>query len=116
MVNLCFEAYCKNRVSITWKLHTELAVGYDHSGLNLLGMMYQLKYIPYFDMVRKVFKQPVYYQITHTEQVYQLMKELDEVVGGTRTMEQFITNFEIDEYTYPIAHTEGFVLLTFQET
>lgn len=112
MVNMCFEAYCKNRITITGKLHTELAVGYDHSGLNLLGMMYQSKYVPHFDMVRKVFKQPVYYRISNTEQVYRLMKELDGVVLGTRTMDQFMSNFEIDEFTSPIAHAEGFVLLT----
>ncbi len=116
MVNMCFEAYCKNRQTITGRVHTELAVGYDHSGLNLLGMMYQSKYVPHFDMVRRVFKQPIYYRISNTDQVFRLMNELDEVVLGTRTMDQFMSNFDIDEFTSPIVHAEGFVLLTPQES
>ena len=41
------------------------------------------------------------------------MKELDNVVLGNNTMDQFLSNFEIDSLTSTIIHPEGFVLLTF---
>ena len=112
MVNMCFESYCKNRISFTGRLHTELAVGYDHNGVNLLGAMNQGRYIPHFDLPRRVFKQPFYYNIKNTMDVYRLMGELDEVVLGKRTMDQFLENFDIDEFTSRVVHPEGFVLLT----
>jgi hypothetical protein len=112
MVNMCFEAYCKDRITITGKLHTELAVGYDHSGLNLLGLMYQGQYYPHFDLPRYIFKQPFYYNIKNTADAYRLMKELDEVVLAKRKAEEFLTNFTIDELTSTALHPEGFVLLT----
>ncbi|NBP02545.1 MAG: HD domain-containing protein [Proteobacteria bacterium] len=112
MVNMCFESYCKNRTSFTGRLHTELAVGYDHNGLNLLGVMNQGRYIPHFDLPRRVFKQPFYYHVQNTLAVYRLMAELDEVVLGTRSMDKFLENFTVDEFTSLVVHPEGFVLLT----
>jgi len=112
MVNLCFEAYCKDRTTITGKEHTELAIGYDHSGFNLLGMMYNGNYVPHFKMPRHTFTQPIFIRVSSTDQVFQLMKELDEVVMGVRTKEQFLSNFAIDEFTAPVIQFEGFVLLT----
>ena len=112
MVNICFESYCKNRLTFNGKLHTELAVGYDHNGLNLLGLMNKGIYIPHFDLPRRIFTQPFYYRIKNTTDVYRLMNELDEVVLGTRTTDQFLTNFLLDEFTSRVVHPEGFVLLT----
>jgi hypothetical protein len=112
MVNICFESYCKDRLTFKGKLHTELAVGYDHNGLNLLGLMNKNVYIPHFDLPRRVFTQPFYYHIKNTDEVYRLMNELDEVVLGNRTTEQFLTNFLLDEFTSRVVHPEGFVLLT----
>ena len=112
MVNYCFEAYCKNRTTITGKEHTELAIGYDHSGFNLLGMMCDGNYVPHFKMPRHTFIQPIFIHVSSTNQVFQLMKELDEVVMGARTKEQFLSNFVIDEFTAPVIQFEGFVLLT----
>ena len=112
MVNFCFEAYCKNRTTITGKEHTELAIGYDHSGFNLLGMMCDGNYVPHFKMPRHTFTQPIFIHVSSTNQVFQLMKELDEVVMGVRTKEQFLSNFAIDEFTAPVIQFEGFVLLT----
>ena len=37
MVNMCFEMYCEDRKTCTGRIHQELAVRYDHSGINLLG-------------------------------------------------------------------------------
>jgi len=112
MVNICFESYCKNRLTFNGKLHTELAVGYDHNGLNLLGLMNKSVYTPHFDLPRRIFTQPFYYRIKNTDEVYRLMGELDEVVLGTRTTDQFLTNFMLDEFTSRVVHPEGFVLLT----
>ena len=112
MVNICFEAYCKNRTTIIGKLHTELAIGYDHSGINLLGLMNQGKYIPHFILPRAIFTQPFYIRIKNTIDVYRLMKELDEVVLGIRTTDMFLSNFTLDEFTSRVIHPEGFVLLT----
>lgn len=112
MVNICFESYCKNRMTFNGKLHTELAVGYDHNGLNLLGLINKNVYIPHFNLPRHIFTQPFYYQVKNTEEVYRLMNELDEVVIGTRSTDNFLTNFLLDEYTSRVIHPEGFVLLT----
>ena len=112
MVNFCFESYCKNRISFNGKLHPELAVGYDHSGLNLLGLMNKGVYTPHFDLPRRIFTQPFFYRINNTGEAYRLMHELDEVVLGVRSTDQFLTNFLLDEFTSQVVHPEGFVLLT----
>lgn len=112
MVNMCFESYCKNRITFNGRLHTELAVGYDHNGVNLLGLLNKGIYIPHFDLPRRIFTQPFYYRIKSTADVYRLMRELDEVVLGTRTKDQFLTNFMLDEFTSRVVHPEGFVMLT----
>ena len=112
MVNLCFEAYCKDRTTITGKLHTELAVGYNHSGLNLLGAMNQNRYLPHFLLPRRIFKQPFFYNIKNTMDVFRFMNELDKVVLGKRSVEEFLKNFVQDEFTSLAIHPEGFVLLT----
>eukprot|EP01036_Dinobryon_divergens_P026819 gene26820-35509_t len=112
MVNMCFESYCKNRQSFKGKLHPELAVGYDHNGLNLLGLMNKGVYRPHFDLPRRIFTQPFFYRISNTGEVYRLMHELDEVVLGVRTADQFLANFLLDEFTSKVVHPEGFVLLT----
>ncbi len=115
MVNMCFEAYCQDRVTITGKLHPELAVGYDHNGFNLLGMMYAGKYVPHFNMPRKIFKQPFYIHVNSTNQVYDLMKKLDSIVLSDLTTEQFLSDYKLDEFTSQVIHPEGFVMLTPQK-
>lgn len=112
MCNICFEAYCKNRLTISGRLHTELAVGYDHNGFNLLGMMYYGKYIPHFEMPRKTFKQPFYYKVTNTREIFHLMDCMDKVVLGTMTEQEFLANFNMDMMTSSVFHPEGFVMLT----
>ena len=112
MSNMCFEAYCKNRLTINGRLHTELAVGYDHNGFNLLGMMSCNKYVPHFDMPRKTFKQPFYYKVTNTSDVFHLMQCMDKVVLGSMTESEFLAHFNIDMLTSTVVHPEGFVMLT----
>jgi hypothetical protein len=110
MVNFCFESYCKDRLTFNGKLHTELAVGYNQNGLNLLGMMNQGVYVPHFDLPRRIFTQPFYYRINNTSEVCRLMSELDEVVLGSLTKEQFLKNFLVDEYTSTVIHPEGSII------
>eukprot|EP01035_Chromulina_nebulosa_P028985 gene28985-38344_t len=112
MVNIFFESYCKNRQSFSGKFHPELTVGYDHNGLNLLGLMNKGVFMPHFDLPRRIFTQPFFYRIHNTGEAYRLMHELDEVVLGVRTTEQFLANFLLDELTSRVIHPEGFVLLT----
>ena len=114
MVNLCFEAYCKNRLTLQGKLHTELAINYDHHGFNFLGCINQQRYIPHFDLPRKIFKQPIAKKIISIPEIYTLMSQLDQVVLGKLTIKEYLDKYEFtqDEYTSSIIHPEGFVLLT----
>ncbi len=114
MCNICFEAYCANRTTITGKVHTELAVGYDHNGFNLLGMMYNTRYIPHFNMPKKIFKHPVHINIQSSGQVFDLMNKLDKIVLGELTLNDFLaeTNCQPDDLTSNVIHPEGFVMLT----
>lgn len=113
MCNFCFEAYCKDRLTITGSIHTELAVGYNHNGFNLLGMMNQGRYHPHFILPRRIFTQPLYLHVTNTNQVYELMKDLDDIVQGNVDMQSFYRHFSVmDEFTSKMVHPEGFVLLT----
>jgi hypothetical protein len=75
-------------------------------------MMYQGKYTPHPVMPRKIFMQPAFFNVSNTDEVIGLLKELDEVVLGVRTMEQFMSNFVLDEFTSRDIHAEGFVILT----
>jgi hypothetical protein len=111
VLNICFEAYCKDRRSLTGVLHTELAIGYDHSGFNLLGIMCDNKYIPHFDLNDSVFKQPVYLKITNTKQVFDIMDDMDRVVLDQMSYNNFMTKYFPDKIGYPI-HMEGWVMLT----
>jgi len=112
MTNLCFESYCSNRTTFSGKVHTELAVGYDHDGINLLGLFNKGIYIPHFNLPRYIFTQPFYLHIHETKQVFELMDQLDKVVLGTLDEEEFLKNFVLDEFTSRVIHPEGFVLLT----
>jgi len=114
MCNVCFEAFCSNRTTITGKLHTELAVDYDHNGFILLGMMYNSRYIPHFDMPKKIFKHPIHIKIQSSEQIFNIMKKLDKTVLGELSLNDFITGTicQLDDLTSNVIHPEGFVMLT----
>jgi hypothetical protein len=111
---LCFEGYCQSRKTSKGDLHTELAVSYEENGLQLLGMMFRNRYLPHFILPRAVFIQPPYKKISSTAEVFRLMQELDDVVLGKLSMEDFMKDFsEVqDEFTNQLLHPEGFVLLT----
>lgn len=110
MINMCFEAYCKDRISFTNKIHTELAVSYDHSGFNLLGLMKDNNYIPHFDLPNIIFKQPIYLKVNKTKQVFEIMDDMDKVVMGDMTHTEFMKKYFPNNMDYPI-HMEGWVFL-----
>lgn len=112
--HMCFESYCKNRRSLTGVLHTELAIGYDHNGFNLLGIMSDNKYIPHFDLPEKIFKQPVYLKIKNTREVFDIMRDMDNVVLDKMKKIDFMEKYFPSKLDYPI-HMEGWVLLTPQD-
>jgi hypothetical protein len=107
--HLCFEAFCKNRRTITGRLHTELAIAYDRDGFNLLGAMVGGKYIPHFDLPPTL-PQPISLRVSNTREVYKIMEDMDEVVLGTLEYTAFL-----ERYGFPAdatIHMEGWVLLT----
>jgi hypothetical protein len=111
VLNMCFEAYCKDRRSLTGVLHTELAIGYDHNGFNLLGIMCDNNYIPHFDLKDVIFNQPVYLKISNTKQVFDIMDDMDKVVLDQMSYEDFMIKYFPEKIGYPI-HMEGWVMLT----
>ena len=101
-ITMFFEAYCKDRTTIIGNnLHTELAVAYDHNGLNLLGVTNRNIYIPHFNLPQLIFKQPFFLKITNTKQVFERMELLDNIIIGKANNEDL-----------KCVHPEGFVLLT----
>ncbi len=111
VLNICFESYCKDRRTFTGVLHTELAIGYNHSGFNLLGLMVDNHYVPHFELPKIVFNQPVFMPFSNTTQVFEIMDDMDKVVLGEMSHKDFMTKYFPDKLDYPI-HMEGWVLLT----
>uniref|UniRef100_A0A6C0DBM3 HD/PDEase domain-containing protein n=1 Tax=viral metagenome TaxID=1070528 RepID=A0A6C0DBM3_9ZZZZ len=112
MVSFYFEAICKERTTFLGNVHRELAKSYDDHYFILLGAMWNNRYVPHFDLPRRIFKQPMHLKITNTSQIFELMKQLDQVVNGNLSKDKFLENFTLDEFTTRTIHAEGFVMLT----
>ena len=110
-VALFFEAFCKNRTTIKGRQHTELAVGYNYNGLQLLGAMYSNKYIPHFDLPNHTFVQPFYMEINTTDTVFYVMNLLDQIVLNKESTNELLL-LATNKNTSQLIHPEGFVLLT----
>lgn len=110
-VSLFFEAFCKNRRTISGKLHTELAVGYESNGIQLLGAMCTNKYIPHFDLPNNTFTQPFYMKINRTETVFNIMELLDKIVLNKESINEILKLCPTTNIS-TLIHPEGFVLLT----
>jgi len=111
LISFFFEAFCKDRTSFDGSVNKVLACSYEESGFLLFGAMYNNNYIPHSLLPYKIFKQPLFLNIESTETLFRLMKQLDNVVLGNITIEDFLINFEIGEFTSTTLHPEGFVLL-----
>ncbi len=110
-VALFFEAFCKNRTTINGRIHTELAVGYNCNGLQILGAMFNNKYIPHFDLPNHTFIQPFYMEINSTETVFYIMELLDQIVLNKESINEILKLCPNNNISNLI-HPEGFVLLT----
>jgi len=79
-----YEAVCKNRTTYKGKLYTGLAVGYSYSGISLLGIMFKGKYIPHYLLPesQNIVPHPVHCRVTTTTQVFDIMRELNNVIMG----------------------------------
>jgi hypothetical protein len=107
--HLCFEAFCKNRRSLTGRVHTELAISYDCNGFNLLGAMVGGNYIPHFDLPTDIFAHPLSLRVTGTRQVFSILEDMDRVVLGTLESSAFLAKYGLPA---GLIHMEGWVLLT----
>jgi len=107
-----YESICKNRTTYRGITHIELAVGYSYSGISLLGIMLNNKYIPHYEVMssREVVPHPVSCHVSSTVQVFQIMRELNNVVMSKMKLEDFMIKWFPDQVEYPI-HAEGFVYL-----
>ena len=112
LISFFFEAICKNRISLDGKINTLLACSYEESNILLFGASYEDHYVPHNFLPYKTFKQPLYINIESTEKLFTLMKQLDNVVLGKISINDFLLNFEIGEFTSKLLHPEGFVLLS----
>lgn len=110
-MSLFFEAYCRNRTTINGKLHTELTINYFENGFSLIGMQYK-NFIPHFDLKEYFFQHPRYLNISNTLEVYNLMKNLDDVVNGIMKIEDFFTKYKFNNNKSNILHPEGFIMYT----
>lgn len=107
-----YEAICKNRTTYRGVTHIELAVGYPFSGISLLGIMFKNNYIPHYEVMssNEVVPHPVSRHVSSTTQVFQIMRELNDVVMSKMQLEDFMMKWFPDQVKYPI-HAEGFVYL-----
>lgn len=107
-----FESVVKNRTTYLSEIHTELAVGYDFSGISFLGLMHNNQYIPHYKLpgTRSVVPHPIHREVTATSQVFELVRDLNSVVIGKSEMLPFMEKWFPDQVDYPL-HAEGFVYL-----
>lgn len=109
-IHMQFESVCKMRTTYKGQLHTELAVSYDFSSIGFLGLMFNGEYIPHFDLPKTIIPHPIHIRTTNTSTVYDVMRDLNNVVLGKIARFDFMTKWFPDNILYPI-HPEGFVCL-----
>ena len=111
-----YESVCKNRTTYRGTTHIELAVGYAFSGISLLGIMLDNRYIPHYEVMssKEIVPHPVSCHVSSTTQVFQIMRELNNVVMSKLELEDFMKKWFPDQIDYPI-HAEGFVYLDADE-
>eukprot|EP01038_Epipyxis_sp_PR26KG_P011929 gene11929-15964_t len=112
-ITFSYEMICANRMTYLMNIHTELAVGYDHSAIYLLGILYNNEYIPHFLLKKSeaVVTHPVSRLVTSTSQVFEIMMSLREVVLGNIDKISFMKQHFPDQNIYYPLHVEGFVYL-----
>ena len=97
VITISFETVCKNRTTAWNETHRELAVSYPLSMVKFLGIAFgttDVQFIPHFmisDVVRNTsFDEPIWWHITHSKQIEQMLTDLSKCIRNTLTREEFI--------------------------
>lgn len=111
-VHMKFESVCKNRFTYKSEVHPELAVGYNFSGISLLGLVHENNYIPHYKLpeTKATVPHPIHLEVTRTTQIFQVMRDLNDVVLSKAEMGPFMEKWFPEQVDYPL-HAEGFVYL-----
>ena len=112
MINLNFEMICKNRTTFKGKISNELAVGYDKSNIYFLGLTNNNIYYPHFlfKNTKHIISHPVYLKVNNTNDVFNIMKDLNKVVFDKMETDEFMKKYFPQNLNYPL-HPEGFIYL-----
>ncbi|CAK9105730.1 unnamed protein product [Durusdinium trenchii] len=113
-----FENMCKNRRGLLGdREHTELACRYERDRCILLGLSdcESKRYTPHSAFNTHGFEEPMYWIITHSDQLNSMIGKLDDLVWGSITEAEFLTMYppaNLDKIgTDPIIDYEGFAFL-----
>lgn len=122
---LCFETICANRIDAWGIKHTELAVSYPKASIDFLGCRFEVgpnvgyyrthaQLQPHINTAK--FTQPLYWNISTTKNVEDLMIGLHEVMTGKISVNEFLIfyrpeNTLTNDVIYYLDY-EGFVLFT----
>lgn len=96
-ITLNYETVCENRTCKWGTIHTELAISYPKSSIKFLGasICYKnnVKFVPHFELDLENIKieEPLYWKVEHTHQVNTLLDDLEYVINGKNTKEEFLT-------------------------
>jgi hypothetical protein len=97
-ISFCFETVVKNRRTAWGVLHTELAISYSNSSLKFLGgnvcfknsvtkVAENIEFTPHFKFpigFNTVFLEPLWWKITNTTQINNMMESLGKIIFGGR--------------------------------
>jgi hypothetical protein len=117
-MTIVFELVNANRTTGWGVLHTEFAVSYPESFMRLLSFTLMtrttIEVVPHFAMNVCGFREPYWWRATHTQQLDDMMQDMDLVVRGRMEYSAFLEK-------YPVSNTslgkmyfdaEGFVIYT----
>ena len=109
-ITLSFEAICKYRTSAWNDIHPELAVSYNRSSCKFLGMSacYEdnILYLPHFalscltEYVNTCFKEPLWWKVNHTEQINDMINDLEECIKNKMTTIDYLTKHRPNNYCH----------------
>lgn len=114
-----FEAICAGRKS-AWgeTVHTELAIEYPNDILVFLGMSdcASMKYTPH-SAITHPFNEPLWWNITHSDEISSMMKDMELIIGGELTEKEFLVKYPPSNKGVcenPVIDYEGWVFMARQ--
>jgi hypothetical protein len=113
VVGFTFEMMCKGRVTHKGNLHTELAIEYDKSFIQIFGMCWDDAYVPHFRLEGE-FPQPYWRKVSSTAEVFAMMRDLEDVVGGRVATDVYAAKWFPGQDSAKQLHAEGFVYLDYR--